>query len=150
MSASDRGKVAEGKVRAQLKDIESKYLRFTFNRISDAHSAGGKGAVSQPGDFQAFYQNEFGARFNFLIEVKETEHEFRLPHGNFSLDAVARMRKRQLAGTECFILTYHSKSKTWRCIEFDFFVHREGGSWDLRVFPLIDMPTTLKENLRID
>ena len=135
---ANRGKVAEGKVREALKKLEAEYVEFTFNRILDAHSAGGK-LSAQPGDFQAF-----GWGRNWLLEVKEVAHDYRLGHNNFPLASVARMRKRQAAGSECLVLLYHSTTKCWRFPRFDLFLHRDGGSWDFRGTPLVDLDSTLK------
>lgn len=67
-----------------------------------------------------------------LIEVKEVKHDFRLPHGNFGVDQVARMRTWKMAGAVSIVLIYHSTIGMWRGYDVDRFVTREGGSWDLR------------------
>lgn len=138
MSAANRGKYAEDKVREVLKNMEEGNLRFTFNRIPDAHAAGGK-AQPQAGDFQAFFTNIMHS-FNYLIEVKETEHENRLPYKNFSPDAVARAYKRQLAGSQVIVLVCCKPLKEWRIIPLDFFrernVNTPSGSWVLTGFPV--------------
>jgi hypothetical protein len=138
MSAANRGKYTEDKVREVLKAIECDHLRFTFNRIPDAHAAGGK-AQPQAGDFQAFYKDMFGGSWNFLIEAKETEHPSRLPYKNFSPDAVARAYKRQLAGSQTIVLVCSKPTKEWRLIPLDFFRERNAatpsGSWVFSGFP---------------
>lgn len=126
VSAAKRGKVAEGKVRDYLKALEALSVHFTFNRIGDAGAAGGAFAA-QAGDFQAF-----GWGKNWLIEVKETQHAYRIPHGNFGPEQVAKMRKRELAGSVPVVLIYHRNEKLWRCPHLELFLYREGGSWDLR------------------
>lgn len=150
--SANRGKYAEGKIRDILKEMEEEQLRFTFNRIQDAHAAG-RIFASQAGDFEWFFDTgriaalpeESGKRAvpytrNGLIEVKETEHAFRLAHKNFSSDKVARMRKRQLAGSECLIVVCHrvygsGEQPLWRFVDFDYFLQREGGSWELTDYP---------------
>lgn len=158
MSAG-RGKYAEGKVRDFLKQWAADHLHFCFNRILDAHSAKGAMANPQPGDFQWFMRTDLACACysaptrdkdlvdtaisdpvytrNGLIEVKEVEHAFRLPHKNFSPDQVGRMRIRQLAGSEPLVLICHrppERPVVWRAPEFEFFQQREGGGWDLREF----------------
>ena len=157
MTAANRGKYAEAKVRGHLKRLDAQLANFTFNRISDAHSAGGR-AQPQPGDFQAFMSGTYNvvatsagvdllwsqhpdgapANRNFLIEVKEVKHDYRLPHQNYSPDSVARMAKRALAGSEPVVLVYHTEAEVWRCVPFDVFQTRTGGSWDLRPYPPVD------------
>lgn len=138
MSAANRGRYTEDKVRDVLKKFEENHLRFTFNRIPDAHAAGGK-AQPQAGDFQSFYQTELGSSKNHLIEAKETEHPTRLPYKNFSPDAVARAHKRQLAGSEVIVLVCCKPLKEWRLIPLDFFRERNAatpsGSWVLTGYP---------------
>lgn len=139
MSAANRGKYTEDKVRETLKKLEADNLRFTFNRIPDAHAAGGK-AQPQAGDFQAFYCCDFKGSYNFLIEAKETEHATRLPYKNFSPDAVARAYKRQLAGSKVLVLVCSKPLKEWRLIPLDFFRERNAstpsGSWVLSGYPV--------------
>lgn len=150
--SANRGRYAEGKIQGILKEMEGEHLRFTFNRILDAHAAGHVFS-SQPGDYQWFYDTVRIAALpgekgktavsytrNGVIEVKETEHAFRLAHKNFSSDKVARMRKRQLAGSECLVVVCHrvygsGEQPLWRFVEFDYFLQREGGSWDLTDYP---------------
>ncbi len=139
MSASfaDRGKEGESLFKKALEELEAKDFRLTFNRISDARTAGGRG-VSVEGDFQAFqaFADSESTR-NFLFEVKETQHSYRLAYGNFDKGQVARMRKRKLAGSLCYVLVYHAADKLWRYQELEFFDKRDAtlGSWDLRSLP---------------
>lgn len=121
-----RGKYAEGKVRAWMKSRSEYQASFDFYRFPDARAGS---AQVVPADFEAFCN---GA--NFLIEVKEVEHDFRLPAKNFSADKVARMAKRQLAGAECYILVYHRTTKLWRLVPLPIFMAR-APSWDLSGFP---------------
>lgn len=161
---ANRGKVAEAAVKKFLKDTEGAIMEFTFNRCLDAHAAGGK-FPAQAGDFQAFLQGSLHLTVaekgvtalwsrspggvpcprNFIIEVKEVKHDFRLPHGNYSPDKVARVSKRVLAGTEAIVVVLHTTTKQWRAVPFAFFQTRTGGSWDLRQFEPVDMPTALRE-----
>lgn len=147
MSASNRGRYAEGKVREFLKAWAEAHANFCFNRILDAHSALGAMANPQPGDFQWFKLVD-GAEIwldermhpftrNGLIEVKEVNHANRLPYKNFAPDQVGRMRIRQMAGSEPLVLVCHrtSSGNYWRAPDFDFWLERDAtkpsGSWDL-------------------
>ena len=116
-----RGKWAEGRVKAFLKGRES--ASFTHHRFPDARAGS---MVTSPCDFM--YMN---SGVLTLLEVKEVQHTFRLPHKNFSPDQVARMRSWQAAGARAYVLIYFSVSSKWRLVPVDFFVNRVGGSWDL-------------------
>jgi penicillin-binding protein-related factor A (putative recombinase) len=137
VSSAKRGKVSEVKVREYLKTLESEHANFTFNRIGDAGAARGAFAA-QAGDFQVF-----GWGKNWLIEVKETQHAYRLPHGNLGPEQVGKMRKRELAGSIPVVLVHHRSEKIWRCPCFSTFLHREGGSWDLRGVTAQSLPEIL-------
>lgn len=160
-SPGSRGKFAEGKLRDQFKLLEAECATFAFNRIPDAHAAGGR-AQSQAGDFQAFKKalctieanrvghqfetiRDFPMTFNWIIEAKEVKHDFRLPHKNYSPDAVARMKVRVLAGSIPVVFIYHTTIKEWRLVPFEVFLTREGGSWDLTPYPLVDMKVAVRE-----
>ena len=154
-AAANRGKYSEGKVKDYLKLLEASHMTFTYNRVQDAHAAGGR-FVPQAGDFQAFarieskmcdeWNNPTHSSRNFIIEVKELKHDFRLPHASYSPDKVARVQKRVLAGSEAIVILYHSTTKLWRAVPFAVFTDRSvGGSWDLREYPTGDYRTALSE-----
>ncbi len=160
-SSANRGKRSEAEVKAVLKEIESKCMSFTHNRVPDAHAAGGR-FTAQAGDFQAFKLEQstyktaavglttglppgLTARSrNFILEVKELKHDFRLAHASYSPDKVARVQKRNLAGTECLVVLYHSTTKLWRAVPFEVFLTRTGGSWDLRAYPIVEIKHCLR------
>lgn len=144
VSSANRGKVAEAKVRDYLKELEAQSVYFTFNRIGDAGAARGA-FVAQAGDFQAF-----GWGKNWIIEVKETQHAYRLPHGNFGPEQVGKMRKRELAGSVPVVLIYHRNEKVWRCPSFSTFLSREGGSWDLRDVKAQPLPELLDNIFKVN
>lgn len=145
-SPANRGKVAEGKVKDALNDMNNHNAGFTFNRQPDAHAAGGR-FHPLPGDFQAFakyigtgLQADLGQYSrNFIIEVKEVKHDFRLSHKNYSEDKVARVEKRVWAGTEAIVAVLHTTNNTWRLVPLDVFLDRTGASWDLRSFPVLEV-----------
>ncbi len=164
---ANRGKYAEGKIKDHLKRLNDAHMNFCYNRVQDAHAAGGK-FVPQPGDFQAFVDlgpippglfekaNGFlhwsmnNISRNFIIEVKEVKHDFRLAHANYSTDKVARVEKRCKAGTEAIVMVYHTTTKLWRAVPQAVFNDRStGGSWDLRAWPIVDYRTALSEFLGV-
>jgi len=132
-----RGKYAETQLRKVLERMRLAYHHFTYNRLGDAR-AGFK--VAQPGDFQAF-----GWGSNWLLEVKEVDHQFRLPVQNFTLDARARMRERQLAGSMCWVLVYFKPAKLWRLQSLDYFGTLASGSWDMRDSPTAELSFVIDE-----
>ncbi len=164
MTTANRGKKAEKDVRTILTDIEKYDMDFTFNRNLDAHAAGGR-FPAQTGDFQAFRAGHYvigksddgidvywvpglgdgppGNR-NFIVEVKEVKHDFRLPHANYSADKVARVEKRVRAGTEAIVMVLHTTTGLWRAVPHAVFTEHVGGSWDLRAWPIVSPDEALK------
>lgn len=161
-SPADRGKAAEGQVKDHLKALNDRHMHFCYNRNLDAHAAGGK-FQAQAGDFQAFSwpaasgweaqggEGQRPASRNFIIEVKEVKHDFRLPHGNYSVDKVARVEKRVHAGTEAIVLVRFTKAPVpyWRAVPHEVFRTRTGGSWDLSAYPIVDMKKALSDFLGV-
>ena len=133
---ADRGKDAEEQVEKVL-NLLVKRADTAFYRLPDARSGSRKPTLA---DYLMVHKG-----LMFLLEIKEVEHDYRLPHGNFDKDQVARMQRFKLAGAQTHVLTYHSKIDKWRSIELEFFRTRTGGSWDLREFPLQDLSEILKE-----
>jgi penicillin-binding protein-related factor A (putative recombinase) len=131
-----RGKVAEAKVAASLKNVPE----CVAKRIPDA-KAGSFVAVA--GDFSVKYRGKA-----YLLEVKQTDHDFRLPHGNVSLRQIALMRKSMMAGVICWALVYHAKLDAWRLVDVEFLRTRVGGSWDLSGFELRCLSEQIGEILR--
>src|SRR5262245_19757351 len=111
-SPGQRGKWAEDKVRALLKKLGEADARFDWERILDARSAGGR-FRAQIGDFGVFMPQLHG-----VIEVKEVDHAYRLPHKNFDTEAVAKLYKRQLAGGATWIIVAHLRS-AWRLVPLE-------------------------------
>lgn len=133
-----RGKAAEKEVRAFLERLNFKYAGFDFERVYDARSAGGR-FPARPGDFE-FY----APRLHGLIEVKEVEHDFRLPRknmegakakGDAKVSRIAKLRKRQMAGGTIFVLINHTTTGLWRSVPIDWLHERAAQpSWDLSEF----------------
>jgi len=127
-----RGKAAESAVRALLEKLNS-YPTFDWSRIYDARSAGGK-FPSRPGDFEFFFPGTHG-----LIEVKEVDHDFRLPAKNFDKGQIAKLRKRHMAGGIIIILVQHTTTKKWRRVDLNWIAQRlDQPSWDLQEFNLFN------------
>ena len=144
MTAANRGKWAEGKLDAEFSKLNSKYANFCHERILDAYSSRGATSSSRAGDFGVYY-----AGLNFVIEVKTVDHDYRLPRSNFKLDQRARMYKRQLAGSHCFIVIYHSTTKLWRMLPLDYFrkTAEETGSWDMSAEPTLSLDDIMQSLL---
>lgn len=132
-AAANRGKYAEGKVREHLAKLDTAMANFDFERVLDAHAAGGR-FNARTGDFSWWAPEDHG-----VIEVKEVQHAFRLPYKNYEREKVNRCRKRQLAGGHIFVMVCHMPAKIWRVPPFTIFLQRDpttpSGSWDLTEFP---------------
>jgi hypothetical protein len=128
MSKANQGKAAEAAVQDYLKAYDRKVMAFDWSRNYDAHSAGGR-FQRQTGDYQFYMPAMHG-----VIEVKEVKHDYRLPHGNYAEEKVAKCYKRMLAGGKILVLINHTTTGMWRLPPFSVFRKREGGSWDLSDF----------------
>ncbi len=122
-SSSNRGRSAEDKVRESLNEY-SGWSSFAFYRLPDAHAGSMKETLA---DFMVMHKSQHS-----LLEVKEVNHDFRLPHKNFDTLKVARMRAWHMAGSAGHVLVHFVPLKLWRYAPIDYFVNREGGSWDMR------------------
>lgn len=137
VAAANRGKYAEGEVKKFLKKMEA--ANCAHHRFPDAHSGS---MVTAPADFMFMQAGIFR-----LLEVKEIQHDFRMPYDNFSPDQVARMRMWQAAGAHAWVLVYHKNLKAWRLISAEWFLNRPKlsasgkpvGSWVLDEFPLMTL-----------
>ena len=129
-SAADRGKKPEDEVRKYLKAYDERTHAFDWHRNYDAHTAGGR-FQRQTGDFEFYFPDEHG-----VIEVKQVDHAFRLPHKNYAEEKVAKVRKRYLAGGRVLVLVYHTPINQWRITDLHPYLERQGGSWDLSVWPI--------------
>lgn len=136
MSAANRGKWAEGRVRAYLKTLE--LANCAFHRFPDAHAGS---LATTPADFLVCRQGKLT-----LLEVKEVQHDFRLPYKNFALDQMARMRMWKAAGAQALVAVCFMPTQTWRILDVEYFVQRDGASWDMRdtlTVPLNTLETLL-------
>lgn len=162
---ANRGKTAEKAVRKLLDKFNDNVAGFTFNRNLDAHAAGGR-FPAQAGDFQAFVKGHYttgrvwapglvtdpgthlNASRNFIIEVKEVAHDFRLPQKNYSADKVGRVQKRVWAGTEAVVAVLHTTTGFWRLVPFEVFTVR-APSWDLSRHPIVEIESALGQFLGV-
>lgn len=141
-SPANRGKQAENLVKKHLEKLSLQSNTASY-RLPDARAGSFMATLS---DFLLVHKGTM-----YLLEVKEVQHDYRVPHGNYSTDQVARMRRFQLAGAEAHVLVYHTNLGKWRTAPVDYFLTREGGSWDLRDLPLQELENILKEgNLNVD
>lgn len=122
-TAANRGKEAEDLVRAYLTKRSAK-ASTSFYRLPDARAGSRQATLA---DFLFFNKGT-----GYLLEVKQVDHEYRLPHNNFDTGQVARMRLFEQAGAVPIVLVYHTPIKLWRANFVCRFIYREGGSWDLR------------------
>ena len=137
VTASNRGKYAEGKVKVELKKLEA--ANCAHHRFPDLHSGS---RAPAPADFLILQNGRLR-----LLEVKQVEHGERLPYGNFSPEQVNRMFMWKLAGADIWVLVYHVPHKAWRLIPADWFRNRPVktltdkpiGSWVLTEFPLMTL-----------
>lgn len=133
-SAANRGKSAESLVSRRLDALSNK-VDTAFYRLPDARAGSLKATLA---DFLIMQRSEMT-----LLEVKEVDHAYRLPHKNFAVDKVSRMRRFKMAGAKAWVLVLFTPTGKWRLAELDFFLTREGGSWDMRQFPEITLEEAL-------
>ena len=132
MTAANRGKKAERLLHTYMQKL-SEFSNSACIRLPDA-AAGSR--VATLCDF--LYMREGVLH---LIECKSTRHAYRLPHGNVDAGQVSRMRLWKFAGARAFVMIYHELEDVWRSASADFFLTREGGSWDLRHIPTSTIET---------
>jgi hypothetical protein len=121
---ADRGKDAEKKVHEALTTWVGDIGSREFNRLMDTRAAG-RIVKAAAADFEFFSAGVHG-----LIEVKSTEHEFRLARPNIT--QLPRMRKRELCGGVCLVLIYHSTLGLWRAATVEYLsTTGDKGSWNL-------------------
>ena len=125
MSTAFRGKKAESYLKARFAALSGSLADFDFERIPDAFSTRGAFTAPRTGDYLLFYK---GA--NMCLEVKEVNHAYRLPVGNFGLDQRARMVKRSLAGALSIVAVYFKPLELWRVAPISYFGTKDTGSWD--------------------
>lgn len=125
---ADRGKGAEDDVAKALKAWVADRADRDYTRLLDTRAAG-RIVKSAAADFEFFAVGAHG-----LIEVKETEHEYRLSRDK--VPQLARMRKRELCGGVCLVLVHHSTLGIWRTLRVgDMAEGGDKGSWNITDVP---------------
>jgi hypothetical protein len=138
-SAAKRGKQTESTLDDEFEKLQSDSIHFDYERIVDAFTTRGAYTVPRVGDFLLFYRG-----VAVVLEAKETEHDYRLPAGNFTTDARARMRRRAGAGVLCLVVVHHKKSDVWRLHNIDWYDTRSKGSWDYSSEPSLTLLDVIK------
>lgn len=139
-----RGKYAEDKVRDELKRMGEAHAGFDWERNYDGRSSMGR-IPRRAGDFTYYWYRCMGTLGHGVLEVKQVQHDFRLPRKNFDPDGWGILKKRELAGGKVVVVVYHSTSKKWRCPPWGWFQSmRDAKSWDLTTWPQFN---TAKEAL---
>lgn len=148
MSAGDRGKWAEGKVRAQLEQRNSS-SEFAYYRLPDARAGSYQPTLS---DFLVLDRGTM-----HLLEVKEVNHTHRLPGKNFATDKRSRIHKMVMAGSESLVIVcfsplreqYTPREQThapiWRAADIAWFGYSDVPSWDMFSLPLRPLQAILEE-----
>jgi hypothetical protein len=137
---ANRGAKAEEYVAKALKAWSDQPGREA-NRLTDSKAAG-RIIKAAAADFEFFCNLDHGT-YHGLIEVKETEHEYRLARDK--VPQLPRLRKRANCGGVCLVVVRHSTLNMWRVLDAQVMaVTGDKGSWNLS-----NMPTykTLEEAL---
>lgn len=135
MNYSNRGKYAETKVDAYLKWWQGDDTVREASRLVDSKAAG-RIIKAAKADFEYFCVSN-GVNVHGLIEVKQTEHAYRLarPH----LTQLPNLRKRDKCGGDCYVVVYHSEIRAWRCLSVGWLMSNgDKGSWNLSAVPTFD------------
>lgn len=131
MSIKNSGKWSERAVKQALDvfDVDG----FDYQRMYDATSARGA-FMAQTGDFQMFMDNAHA-----VIEVKSTQHAYRIAKGAFSELQRAKLDKRRRAGGYVFAVIHHHLDDHWRLIPFRVLneaFNKGENSVDLTAYPV--------------
>ena len=139
-TVGDRGKDSEKTLIETLEKLNAKHMAFAYERLPDARSAGGrmKACIC---DFLVWWRPAFPfpnqpERISVQLEVKETQHNFRITRDK--IRQLPRMRRVQNAGGFGLILIHHSTLDQWRVLPVNHFYGEGVTSWDLSDVPLFD------------
>lgn len=128
-SVGERGKTAEKAVTRHFDILNTRFAHFAFERLSDARAAGGR-LKKQISDYLVWW-----GQWNVPLEVKSTEHDYRL-----SKDAISqlpKLNKVALAGAKPHVLVLFKTIEKWRIAPISYFDYGVP-SWDMRDLPLYD------------
>lgn len=131
MGFANRGKYAEDKLHDYMKWWSQDDTHREASRLVDTKAAG-RIIKAAKADFEYFaraYRDVHG-----LLEVKQTEHDYRLERAK--VPQLPSLRKRQKCGGQCFVVVYHANVKAWRALSVPYLTDTgDKGSWDLRAVP---------------
>ena len=126
----DRGKKAEAETQKFLDGWAENHPNREANRLTDSKAAG-RIIKAAPADFEFFTATGPDSGVFGLIEVKQTEHEYRLDRDR--LTQLPRFRRRTKCGGLCILLVLHSTLGRWRAVGTDYLVTSgDKGSWNLK------------------
>lgn len=134
MTTANRGKQAETLLKNHFAKL-AKQADTAFYRLPDAHAGAYTATLA---DFLLLHRSQL-----YLIECKQVNHAYRLPHSNFKESQIAKMRVWELAGAKSLVLIYHTPLDAWRGLPLDHFLTRTGGSWDLSSVPTVKLEELL-------
>ena len=136
---ADRGADAEKAVQKFLTDWGLNTNTRDWARLVDSKAAG-RVIKAAAADFEVYRMDsgtafDEGPRYACLIEVKETQHDYRIDYDRIT--QMARLRKRANAGVICMVVVLHSGTGLWRCLPIEWMLANkvDKGSWDLRKVP---------------
>lgn len=132
MAFANRGVYAENKVKQYLEGWRDASTTHDFSRLTDSKAAG-RIIKSAPADYEYFAVTAVRTAHGY-IEVKQTEHEYRLARDK--VPQLPLLRKREKCGCTSFILVYHSTIRVWRVATVpDLAETGDKGSWNLTAYP---------------
>lgn len=134
MTASNRGKFAEGHVRTLLKKL-SEQSGFQHLRLPDARAGSFQPTVA---DYLCLSSGTA-----CFVEVKEVAHAYRLPVKSFDAAQRGRLRLFELAGARTLVCVHFSLVRLWRVAPLSYFRNQETGSWDMRDLPATNLADVL-------
>lgn len=120
---AELGKKAEDQIANRLKALEG--LNCYHYRLPDARAGSRKVALA---DFLVMCKG-----ICTLLEVKEVNHAYRLPSGNFDTGQIARMRRHALAGGQSLVAVFFRPAESWAVADISYFLSEQpAASWDMR------------------
>lgn len=131
MAFANRGKFAEDKAHDYLKFWASAGTHREASRLVDTKAAG-RIIKAAKADFEYFIKLSAGV--HGLLEVKQTEHDYRLDRSK--VPQLPSLRKRDKVGGRCYVAVYHSTIKCWRAVTVEWLANNgDKGSWNLSATP---------------
>lgn len=126
---SNRGVKAESAMAKFLSVWSGETTYREVNRLVDSKAAG-RVIKAAAADFEYFEARWPSDTRHGLIEVKSTEHDYRLARDK--LPQLARLRKRTKCGGKCLVAVYHSTLDIWRVVDVEWLLSNgDKGSWNL-------------------